>query len=222
MRKHLSIVIITILFLLVCSLLIFLVKAKLENKKSNQYIANNTETEILKTESKEEITYTIKDYEKDLTYSWSFKKDEKYLNSLKEDMDLETDLKLDVLTENYNKNIEEKVENKDKLVISFNYHGMLPTTAKVRIKVSDNFKDKDKLYLYYYNPEKDRIEYMDKGLEVKNGYVEFKIDHCSDYFLTASVVQEAVNNPKNINLVIVGMVVVVIILIAATLFQSKK
>ena len=176
----------------------------------------------MKVESSDEITYVIEDYDKDLTYSWSFNKDEDYKNSLKEGMNLDLDLKLDVITDEYNKIIDEKVSNKDKLIISFNHHGELPTKATIRLQVKDRFKDGDKLYLYYYNPEENIIEYIDKGIKVKDGYVEFEIEHCSDYFLTASVVQEAVNNPKNINLVIVGMIVVVIVLLGITLFQSKK
>ena len=74
----------------------------------------------------------------------------------------------------------------------------------------------------FYNPELDQIEYVDHGIEVKNGYVEFQIDHCSDYFLTAAVVNDAVNNPQSINLIIIGLVIVVFILIAITLFQAKK
>ena len=52
--------------------------------------------------------------------------------------------------------------------------------------------------------------------------MEFQITHCSDYFLTAAVVNDAVNNPQNVNYIIIGLAVVVFILIAVTLFQSKK
>ena len=40
---------------------------------------------------------------------------------------------------------------KDKLVISFNYHGILPnsTTAKIKVNVGDKFNSNKKLYLYY-------------------------------------------------------------------------
>ena len=51
-------------------------------------------------------------------------------------------------------------------------------------------------------------------IKVKDGYVEFSIDHCSDYFLTAAIVQEAVGNPKNINYIIIGLLVVVLLLVA--------
>lgn len=222
MKSHISIIVIVTLSVLVCLLLAFLIKNKLDEKQNSEYISEASGSKIMKVESSDEITYVIEDYDKDLTYSWSFNKDEEYQNSLKDGMNLDLDLKLDVLTDEYNKIIDEKVSNEDKLIISFNHHGELPTKATIRLQVKDRFKDGDKLYLYYYNPEEDIIEYIDKGIKVKDGYVEFDIEHCSDYFLTASVVQEAVNNPKNINLVIVGMIVVVIVLVGVTLFQSKK
>ena len=62
----------------------------------------------------------------------------------------------------------------------------------------------------------DTIEYITRDGEVKNGYVEFQIEHCSDYFLTAAIVNDAVNNPKSVNFIIIGLIVVVFILIAVT------
>ena len=129
-------------------------------------------------------------------------------------------LSLDASTKD-TKRINEKVKN-DKLIITFDYHGMLPLEAKVKIDVSDKFNDGEKLYLYYYNPDSDEIEYMDNVVFVKNGMAEFQIKHCSDYFLTAAVVNDAVNNPQSVNYIIIGLIVVVFILIAITLKQSKK
>ena len=63
---------------------------------------------------------------------------------------------------------------------------------------------------------------MDNVVFVKNGMAEFQIKHCSDYFLTAAVVNDAVNNPQSVNYIIIGLIVVVFILIAITLKQSKK
>ena len=120
------------------------------------------------------------------------------------------------------KNLDSLVTNEDKLIVSFEHHGKLPTKAKVKIDVSDKYTNGSMLYLYYLNEEERQVEYIDKGLSVINGKVEFEIEHCSNYFLTASIVQDAVNNPKNVNLIIIVMVVVIIVLIGATLFQNKK
>lgn len=182
----------------------------------------NNKTKMIKTETKDYYYYEIKDYERDLEYSWKFLKNKDDNIAVEDSLYIEEDLRLslDANTNNTAK-INEEVKN-DKLIITFDYHGDLPLETTVRLNVQNRFKNGEKLYIYYYNPELDQIEYVDHGIEVKNGYVEFQIDHCSDYFLTAAVVNDAVNNPQSINLIIIGLVIVVFILIAITLFQAKK
>lgn len=183
---------------------------------------NALSTHITKTETNDYYLYDVVDNERNLTYSWKFLKEENKNISVEENMYIDNDLRLslDASTKD-TKRINEKVKN-DKLIITFDYHGMLPLEAKVKIDVSDKFNDGEKLYLYYYNPASDEIEYMDNEVFVKNGMVEFQIKHCSDYFLTAAVVNDAVNNPQSVNYIIIGLIVVVFILIAITLKQSKK
>ena len=183
---------------------------------------NALSTHITKTETNDYYLYDVVDNERNLTYSWKFLKEENKNISVEENMYINNDLRLslDASTKD-TKRINEKVKN-DKLIITFDYHGMLPLEAKVKIDVSDKFNDGEKLYLYYYNPDSDEIEYMDNAVFVKNGSVEFQIKHCSDYFLTAAVVNDAVNNPQSVNYIIIGLIVVVFILIAITLKQSKK
>lgn len=183
---------------------------------------NALSTHITKTETNDYYLYDVVDNERNLTYSWKFLKEENKNISVEENMYINNDLRLslDASTKD-TKRINEKVKN-DKLIITFDYHGMLPLEAKVKIDVTDKFNDGEKLYLYYYNPDSDEVEYMDNAVFVKNGSVEFQIKHCSDYFLTAAVVNDAVNNPQSVNYIIIGLIVVVFILIAITLKQSKK
>lgn len=72
-------------------------------------------------------------------------------------------------------------------VIHFDYHGVLPGKATVKIKV-DNPQDlmgKD-LTFYYFNPETQKAEKVQGPLSIDNeGYVTVEIEHCSDYFLSA-------------------------------------
>ena len=182
----------------------------------------NKQTKMTKLETKEYYYYEIEDYERDLKYSWKFKKDENKDISVEESLFIEDDLRLslDAQTKDTEK-IKEDV-SQDKLIITFDYHGNLPLETTVRINVQDKFKDNERLYLYYYNPELDQIEYIAHNVLVKDGYVEFELEHCSDYFLTAAVVNDAVNNPQSVNYIIIGLIVVVFILVAVTLFQSKK
>lgn len=193
------------------------------NESEDKVIAmENKQTKMTKLETKEYYYYEIEDYERDLKYSWKFKKDENKDISVEESLFIEDDLRLslDAQTKDTEK-INEDV-SQDKLIITFDYHGNLPLETTVRINVQDKFKDNERLYLYYYNPELDQIEYIAHNVLVKDGYVEFELEHCSDYFLTAAVVNDAVNNPQSVNYIIIGLIVVVFILVAVTLFQSKK
>ena len=220
---------ITLLLCVVVIVLVFTVKDLTKKDDSlkdapvnSEVVINNTDVEIYKSESSNYISYIVEDYERNLTYSWQFEKTNEKNNSVKENLILDINLRLSIDSDTDGaKIIEEEVDQK-KLIVSFDHHGKLPARATVRINVSDRFKDNEKLYLYYYNPEKDQIEFIEKDLKVTDGYVEFTIDHCSDYFLTGAVVNNAVNNPKNINLIIIGLGVIVFILIVANLKQSKK
>ena len=218
----------SLLLCIVVAVLVFVVK-DLSSKTnddsslaSKEVMVNNTDLEIYKSESSNYISYIVEDYERKLTYSWQFEKKDENNNSVKENLILDINLRLNIdETSDGAQSINEMVDQ-NKLIVTFDHHGSLPAKATVRIDVSDRFKDNEKLYLYYYNPEKEQIEFVDNGLKVVDGFVEFSIDHCSDYFLTAAVVNNAVNNPKNINLIIIGLGVIVFILIIVNLKQSKR
>ena len=214
-----------IIILLVCSCGIgvayFIKSTPSEEVLAKEEIISNNETKISKTETEKYISYNVIDYERDLTYTWDFIKDKS--KSVKENilMDVNLRLNIDNIDTEDTEEIERRVDQ-NKLIISFDHHGELPLNAKVKINVGDKFQNNDDLYLYYYNPLTKQIEFMEKDIIVKNGYVTFTIDHCSDYFLTAAVVNDAVNNPKSLNYIIIGLGAVVVILIAITLVQSKK
>lgn len=177
---------------------------------------------IEKTETNDFYYYEVKDTERDLEYSWRFSKEKQNDISVEESLYIEEDLRLRLDADTLDTRTIHQMVNQEKLIISFDYHGNLPLETSVRINVSDRFKDGENLYLYYYNPESDIIEYIAHNVKVQDGYVEFQIDHCSDYFLTAAVVNDALNNPKSVNYIIIGLIVVVLILVAITLFQSKN
>ena len=177
---------------------------------------------ILKTETSDSYYYEVKDTERDLEYSWRFLKEKDQNISVEDSLYIEEDLRLSLDADTKDTRTINQMVDQDKLIISFDYHGALPLETSVRINVSDRFHDGENLYLYYYNPESDNIEYIAHNVKVQNGYVEFQIDHCSDYFLTAAVVNDAVNNPQSVNYIIIGLIVVVFILVAITLFQSKN
>ncbi len=199
---------------------IFLISISLFSFKDVYALEKNVS--ITKTESNHYYTYEIKDYERGLEYSWQFIKDKAKKVSVEDSLYIDEDLRLSLnKTSEGALRIEDKVDQK-KLIVSFDYHGTLPLKTMVTLNVQNEFKNGKELYLYYYNPDNDTIEYITKNVEVKNGKVSFEIEHCSDYFLTGAVVNDAVNNPQSVNYIIIGLIAVVIVLVAVTLIQSKK
>ncbi len=115
-------------------------------------------------------------------YSWTFEGNEI------ENPDMDLDLSINFETEKQQE-IQNITNQSNMFYVSFVHHGELPGKAWVKVDVSDKFKDGDYIYLYYYNEEKGTIERKGHGYEVKDGYAEFEIDHCSVYFFTKEPVK---------------------------------
>lgn len=163
----------------------------------------------------DKVIITLQKKDNGLSYSWTFDR-----SKVGEELTLNFEL-------NFDSPLKEEIElksqaNSDKMYLSFSHHGELPSEATIKVNVSNNYTDGTKLYLYYYNEEKKQIEYIDSELEVVDGYVEFAIDHCSEYFLTATIVNDAANNPKSMNAIILVLVGVIVVLVGATVFSTKK
>ena len=225
MKKTIVACVIFVLSIIVCVVSIsYLVIPKKEVSDVVETMATlgYEKTKIAKTETEDYYYYSVEDFERNLTYSWKFAKDPTKHLKIEDSLRIDEDLRLSIDAKTKDtQTIEERVDQ-NKLIVTFDYHGSLPLETTVRINVSSKFKNGERLYLYYYNPELDEIEYIEHNVEVKNGFVEFHIDHCSDYFLTAAVVNDAVNNPQSVNYIIIGLVIVVFVLIAVTLKQSGK
>lgn len=168
---------------------------------------------IIKTETKDKVMF-IEDKEGAFSYSWSFDKNE-YNRA-----DFEFDLGIKFTSPN-KKEIDNLIsKNMKKEYVSFNYHGALPAAATVKVPIT-KFKDGDRLNLYYYNDNTNKIETIKTNVKVINGYATFEIEHCSDYFLTMSIVKEA-SNQNNNGVIIIGMLVVIVGLVGYTMFKNKK
>ncbi len=219
MKMNYWIVSLTVGIIVLSSVVFFMAKEELAKDKELSYESNVVEKQglrIKKIEKQDTYSYVIDDEERDLIYTWSFPK------SIDDDLNIDTDLRIRIDELNGDAKIIDERVQENKMIVSFDYHGVLPEEATVKVNVGNKFKDGEDLYLYYYNPDNEEIEYIAHKLKVRDGHVEFQIEHCSDYFLTATVVQDAVNNPKSMNYVIIGLIVVAFILVAVTLGQSKK
>lgn len=174
---------------------------------------NENDYNITKTIKNEEVVISLTEKSTGLSYSWSFDK-----NKIEDKITL--NFEIDFVSKN-KEEIDKLAGDMNKVYVSFSHHGDLPSDAKIKVDVSEKFDDGDNLYLYYYNEENGNIEFIEKNIKVKDGYAEFVINHCSEYFLTGAVVNDAVNNPQNLNYVIVGLVGLVVLLVGYTLFKRR-
>lgn len=69
--------------------------------------------------------------------------------------------------------------------ISFDHSGELPGTATVDVPLTEAFADTDDLMLYYINENTDELEEVGP-VTVKDGNLEFSIEHCSSYVVKSS------------------------------------
>jgi len=173
---------------------------------------NESDYIISKTLKENEILIELEEKDTGFKYSWSFDKDK-----IKDKIKLNFNIDFNSKKQN---EIESITGDMDKIYLSFAHHGDLPSNAKIKVDVSNKFKDKDKLYLYYYNEDKKQVEFIDNNIVVKDGYAEFELEHCSEYFLTGAVVNDAQNNPKSLNSVIIILFGFVMILMTYTLFRK--
>ncbi len=173
----------------------------------------SAEDKVNKIETKDKVIFTFSENGKFL-YSWSFDKKSYNNNGFEFDMGIK------------NKSLFEKKINKltdkktPKEFVSFNYHGNLPSSATIKLPAY-NFKDGDRLNLYYYNDETGKIENIKSNIMVSGGYVTFDISHCSDYFLTMSIVKNA-EGANNNGVIIIGMLVIIVGLVGYTIFKNRN
>lgn len=147
----------------------------------------------------------IKNIDKSITFiqdkiQWTF--NGKNLNGDIKDIDLSVNIAPLKNTSSHNKAaIGDKINGSDALVISFAENGKLPGSAKVKIKLDSNWlsgKNKNNLFVYYYNESENKIELIDKSLKTdENDCIEFSITHNSDYFVVDKELQAAINNTSN-------------------------
>lgn len=173
----------------------------------------SAENKVNKIETKDKVIFTFSENGKFL-YSWSFDKKSYNNNGFEFDMGIKNK---SLFEEKINKLTDKKTL---KEFVSFNYHGNLPSSATVKLPAY-NFKDGDRLNLYYYNDATEKIETIKSNIMVSGGYVTFDITHCSDYFLTMSVVKNA-EGANNNGVIIIGMLVIIVGLVGYTIFKNRN
>ena len=103
MKKGINVVLLVISSLLCITIIILslTINNMVRKKDSSSSIADSTvvrnkDVEIFKTESSNYISYIVEDYERNLTYSWQFNKEDENNNPVKENLLLDINLRLSI------------------------------------------------------------------------------------------------------------------------------
>lgn len=153
-------------------------------------IANSSKILVKKTILKEaaknstDVIFSVRDRNKKVLYSWSMAgKDLKKANSKFNDINLS----LKVVSSSKVKALKSLLKGKNGTVVSFAHKGKLPAAATIKIYDTKKFKypKNKKLYVYYYNEKKNRIEEADSSeIKVLNkGVVRLKISRGYNYLI---------------------------------------
>jgi LPXTG-motif cell wall-anchored protein len=170
------------------------------------------------------VIFESRDESGTLLYSWSFSG--KKINSEIKDVNLEISFEAEQKAAIMN-----KVNNYDVFTLSFKHHGKLPGPASVKVKLDSNWlqgKDRNNMWLYYYNPITQKAELVAKQLKVdEDDYIEFELAHCSDYFiadrnLVAEGVLPQTGSPVDFNVIMILGALIASLGAAFLAFERKK
>ena len=141
---------------------------------------------ILKEAAKKstDVILSIRDENKKVLYSWSIAGEE--LNKSKSKFN-DINLSLKVVPSSKIKALKPLLKGKNGTVVSFAHKGKLPAVATIKIYDAKkfNYAKNKKLYVYYYNEKKNRLEETkyDGGKILKKGVLEFKTIRGADYLI---------------------------------------
>lgn len=137
-------------------------------------------------DSKKTLRFNYFDENRKLLYSW-------YVNGSEINTDVEFLTLIEFTADNID-NIYKNSNYADGLYVKFKHEGDLPNGTKVKLYVGDKFSNESIVNLYYYNKTNKNLELVKNNLIVNDGYIEFDLNHCSDYFVTMSTIEKIQNN----------------------------
>lgn len=162
-------------------------------------------------ESKRTVIFSYYNEDNKKMYSW-------IVNGKKIDklLDINTSIGLN----KNNVKIIKRVSNyADGIFINFKHNGSLPNGISIQIYVGDKFENRDDVNLYYYNEKNNILELKLESIKVQKEYIEFSINHCSDYFVTMSNLK--INNKSN-NIFPIIIIIELVIVFGIMLYYVWK
>lgn len=154
------------------------IKINADSKLSNDTIAKIKE-------SKKTLRLNYYDENKNALYSWII--DGEKIEDINE-----FSTSIAFTSENSNE-IYKLANYADGIYVDFEHDGDLPKGTKVKLYVGKKIENGNVVNLYYYNKDRNILELIKEDLIVKDGYIEFEIEHCSKYFVTMSTINNADN-----------------------------
>lgn len=187
----------------------------LEVTKDNGTVSKDVLSEIKASGNK--VTYESKKDNK-VSYAWTFDGSKMTTNEIDVNLELVVGAKDEV---GINKLIPKNQEKP--IILDFKHSGVLPGGTRVKVNVSDTYKDGDKVTLYYYNETTKKLEEKVTNMEVKDGFVEFSLEHCSTYTLVRANTAPNNANTASMNVYLYsGIALVSLIGIVTLSVISKK
>ena len=159
---------------------------------------NKISIDILKELKGKDITLKINKYENDsIKYIWMVSGRE-----IEKEFDFDT-----LVTFESNDKIKHLANYAESIYLNYFHVGLLPDKTKFKLYVGNSYKENDVLNLYYYDETDNKLVLEQEGILVKNGYVEYEIEHCSKYILTQAKIIQKVNSYSNMIMIIEGIVI---------------
>lgn len=158
-------------------------KKELTIKKDNNITVDNLNAVK---ESKKTVSFNFYNEDKKMVYSWVVDG-----AAIKEPTEFNTNLNF---VSEHKEEIGKLSNYADGFYLNFEHNGKLPEGTKIKVYVGDKFKDNESVNVYYHNKENSSLDTIKKDLVVTEGYIEFDIKHCSDYFVTMSEIQGVVES----------------------------
>lgn len=139
--------------------------------------------------------------------------------------DFTSDLKLGVAItgeQPFDSDILNKNES-ELLFIDLKHNGTLPKGTKITFSTQGKYKQGEKVFLYYYNPETNQVELISKDIEISDDMATITIDHASVYFLSNKELTANVNitNPNTSDITIYIIAILAIIALSGFTYVAK-
>ena len=165
-------------------------------------------------DSKKTLRFNYYDDNKKLIYSWTINGKE-----IKDNQEFTTSITF--ATENV-KEIYKLSNYADGLYVNFKHTGDLPKGTKIKLYVGDKFENESIVNVYHYNNTEKTLDFIKDNLKVSDGYIEFDVEYCSEYFVTMSTIDNVVKKDTSSNIFMIFTIIESIVIIGLVAFIFIK